>query len=92
MKFCDVVYQDKTSRDKFDSTVVRCRIGIPDTCHENVLVSGDEEVQQVRVAHAVHSRDDQLAKFKLRVVPGEAAPIEVGGKREIRGDSKEDEP
>lgn len=41
------------------------------TCHENVLISGDKEVEQVRVAHAVHCGDNQLTELKLRVVPGE---------------------
>ena len=36
-----------------------------------MLVSGDEEVQQVCVAHAVYRRNDELAELKLRVVPGD---------------------
>lgn len=38
------------------------------TCHEDVLVSSYEEVEQVRIAHAVHRGNDQLAELKLRVV------------------------
>lgn len=56
------------------------------TCHENMLVSGDKKVEQVRVAHAVHCGDDQLAELKLGVVSGGDSEEKVTRKT-IRGNS-----
>lgn len=39
------------------------------TCHEDVFVPRDEEVEQIGIAHAVHGGDDQLAELEFRVVP-----------------------
>ena len=33
------------------------------TCHEHVLVSGDEEIEEIRVADAVYRGDDKLTEL-----------------------------
>lgn len=45
------------------------------TCHEHVLISRDEEVQQIGVADAVHGRDDKLEKIEFRVMPGNGKQV-----------------
>lgn len=55
------------------------------TCHEHVLISGDKKVEQVRIAHAVHRGNDQLAELKLRIVSGGDSAKEVASKTKTSG-------